>query len=183
MYGVGEHDEQADDIDKELELTKDNLKSFVERWDGSQPVQIPNSSGATATPQPKKLSSQSYTTDNSDARESSDFITPWRDGNDEASPSDKQGQLPGKTASADEETQRRNNKTTEENQEITIGDVAQPESPNNNTRKLLEQLEQIEILSTPKEQTEKTVNGVNYLQVVNNLGSSTTSSALSSRGE
>lgn len=109
FYGVHKQQFASSDagdagIDKELDLTKDNLKSFVERWDGgaSQTVEIPRlltaepSSSGSSSGRPKKSSSTSSlakakrkkeeaaatASNHNDVSESSDFITPTGNNND-----------------------------------------------------------------------------------------------------
>lgn len=201
-------DKQANGIDKELDITKDNLKTFVERWDGSQPVGIPMPSEESTlkpTAKPKKSSSTSSlshaeggnskkktapTTNNGVVGESSDFITPPRDDDDlepsRTSPNHKQEQLPGAKAKGMMQVANGVQDVAREKEITRDSDVVQVTSPGNITKHLLEQLDQIEIKSGPKtkkEQTDKTVNGVNYLQVGDNLATSTPSSTSSSRGK
>lgn len=220
-------------IDKELDMTKDNLKTFVERWDGSQPVEIPKPTGElkppsttlksasmsslaklkppkeTTTKPTKKSSSSNSSTDskrnNNEVAKPSGFISPARIDNDSSSaptgvaaiPKQEQptasvnGRDNGTVKAAATQEDQKKNKT------ITKGDsVAQVDesgTPRNNiTKNLLDQLDQIKIKPTDGKlgQTEKTtVNGVNYLRVDNNLAATSTSpssssnSALSSRGE
>lgn len=125
--------------------------------------------------------------------QTSDFITPPRDGNDlqdgVASPNHKQEQLPGKGENGSEAAM-----PEKEKKEIANAEVVQVEqhppatktASGNITRSLLEQLEQIEIKTGPakQQQTDNGANGANYLQVDNNLATpSGSGSALSSRGE
>lgn len=86
-------------------MTKDNLKTFVERWDGTRPIEVPLPAAAAANEIPKSPSSARVTTKvddkekkakqpkepkkgghgrtkNNDVAKSSDFIAPTRSDND-----------------------------------------------------------------------------------------------------
>lgn len=162
-------------------------------------IPIPSEEAASLlkpSAKPKKSSSTSSLSKKSKNKnslnntgDSSHFITPARNDNDielprtqpsETTPNHKQDQLPG-PAKGDNEKQGQQEITRDEN----VVQVESPFLPNTITKNLLEQLEQIEIKAgkeLPKESTDSTVNGVNYLQVDTNSATSTPSSALSSRG-
>lgn len=218
-------------MDKELDMTKDNLKTFVERWDGSQPVEIPkpttkktgelkptaqssalksSSSLAKLKPpkeakplkkQTKQSSSNDPKTNNNEVAKPSGFITPARLDNDcsfaptgvaaailqREQPTLVNGRDNGslKPVAGTREDQKKKTITKGE----SVAPVEESGTPRNNiTKNLLDQLDQIKIKPTDGKlgQTDKTtVNGVNYLQVDNNLATSPSpsNSALSSRGE
>lgn len=199
------------DLDKELDVAKDNLKTFVERYDGSNPVEIPKSpSLATLKPAapPKKSSSTSSLakykgsttkpptkqakTDNNDVGKSSDFSTPARNDNDSIPPVipiQKPSEVPGKGIAVvkKKKSGASNDKDVPRSKEASSrsSENGVPEASGNITKNLLDQLDQIKITATTNHKPDdKTTNGVNYLQVNNNLPTSTSngSSALSSRG-
>lgn len=203
-------------MDKELDVAKDNLKTFVDRYDGSNPVKIPKSpSFATLKPvsQPKKSSSTSslskYKTkeaakkqekmDNNDVGKSSDFITPARNDNDSIPPvipNQKPSELPGKLGAPLKQKKIYANveeKKASKTKETTSKSIAKDDEVQvgrNITKNLLDQLDQIQIkppsptpTNNPNDKT--AANGVNYLQVDNNLPTTSATnggSALSSRG-
>lgn len=166
------------DVDKELDLAKDNLKTFVERWDGSLPVEIPQQQKKNTMTAPNNATATTSNLLGEDgADDSALFISPAGNDNDcwrEANHQHKQEKP--KTSAGESENK------------VQVDRPSSPPTNSNSTKNLLAQLEQIEIKTTAPQSSQDGTNslgGLKYLHV-NGLStessSSASNSAMSSRG-